>query len=61
MAEAQKWLVTTFRTLVTWLDGQWSTFVRGVMYEWPIGYFVLAMGALLVVGLVTIWHRGANR
>jgi hypothetical protein len=31
------------------------------MHDWPVVYFILGMGVLLVIGLTTIWRRGSAR
>lgn len=61
MQEFQRWLLTTLRSILGWLSSQWDTVMRGISHEWPVAYFILGMGVLLVVGLTTIWRRGSIR
>lgn len=61
MQEFQRWLLTTLRSILGWLSAQWETVMRGISHEWPVAYFILGMGVLLVVGLTTIWRRGSIR
>jgi hypothetical protein len=61
MQELQRWALATTRSVLVWLSAQWYAVVRGVMHDWPVVYFILGMGLLLVIGLTTIWRRGSAR
>lgn len=61
MQELQRWLLAVTRSALIWLTIQWQAVVHGIMHEWPVVYFILGMGLLLVVGLTSIWRRGSAR
>jgi len=60
MHAIREWLTAAFHTVWGWVSSLWSDLMRGVMHDWPVAYFVLGMGILLVVGLIVIWYRGAR-